>query len=134
MVQAPIFHVNGDDPEAVVFVTKMALDYRMEFNKDVVIDMVCYRKHGHSEADEPMSTQPIMYQQVRKHPGVRKLHTDRLIAEGVVTQEEADAIAKNYIDSLESNQGVAGTYTEHAKPQVLTEFHAIYWYRMDAPG
>lgn len=122
MVQAPIFHVNGDDPEAVVLVTKMALDFRMEFNKDVVIDMVCFRKHGHSEADDPMSTQPIMYQHVRKHPGVRKLHTDKLIAEGVVTQEEADAIAKNYIDSLESNEGVAGTHTEHANPKYLLNF------------
>ena len=122
MVQAPIFHVNGDDPEAVVFVTKLALDYRMEFNKDVVVDMVCYRKHGHSEADEPMSTQPIMYKQVQKHPGVRKLHTDKLIAEGVVTQQDADAIAKEYIDSLESNQGVAGTYTEHANPKYLLNF------------
>ena len=122
MVQAPIFHVNGDDPEAVVFVTKLALDYRMEFNKDVVVDMVCYRKHGHSEADEPMTTQPIMYKQVRQHPGVRKLHTDRLIAEGVVTQEEADAIAKHYIESLESNEGVAGTHTEHANPKYLLNF------------
>ncbi|HIF50243.1 MAG TPA: 2-oxoglutarate dehydrogenase E1 component [Thiotrichaceae bacterium] len=122
MVQAPIFHVNGDDPEAVVFVTRLALDFRMEFNKDVVVDMVCYRKHGHSEADDPMSTQPIMYQQVRKHPGVRKLHTDKLIAEGVITQEGADAIAKEYIDSLESNQGVAGTHAEHANPKYLIDF------------
>ncbi|MCZ6802936.1 MAG: 2-oxoglutarate dehydrogenase E1 component [Proteobacteria bacterium] len=122
MVQAPIFHVNGDDPEAVVLVTKIALDYRMEFNKDVVIDMVCYRKHGHSEADEPMATQPIMYQQVRKHPGVRKLHTDKLIAEGVITQEDADAIAKEYIDSLESNMGVAGTHAEHSNPEYLIDF------------
>jgi len=122
MVQAPIFHVNGDDPEAVVFVTKMALDFRMEFNKDVVIDMVCYRKHGHSEADDPISTQPLMYQQVRKHPGVRKLHTDRLIAEGVISQEDADKIAKEYIASLESNEGVAGTYAEHANPKYLIDF------------
>lgn len=122
MVQAPIFHVNGDDPEAVVFVTKLALDFRMEFNKDVVVDMVCYRKHGHSEADEPMTTQPVMYKQVRQHPGVRKLHTDKLIAEGIVTQEEADAIAEEYIESLESNQGVAGTYVEHANPKYLLNF------------
>lgn len=122
MVQAPIFHVNGDDPEAVVFVTKLALDYRMAFNKDVVIDMVCYRKHGHSEADEPMSTQPIMYQHIRQHPGVRKLHTDKLIAEGVITQEEADAIAKDYIESLESNRSVAGTHVEHANPKYLLNF------------
>ncbi len=122
IVQAPIFHVNGDDPEAVVFVTKMALDFRMEFNKDVVIDMVCYRKHGHSEADDPMSTQPVMYQQVRKHPGVRKLHTDKLIAEKIITQKDADAIAKEYIDSLESNVGVAGTHAEHANPKYLIDF------------
>jgi 2-oxoglutarate dehydrogenase E1 component len=122
MVQAPIFHVNGDDPEAVVLVTKLALDFRMEFNKDVVIDMVCYRKHGHSEADDPMSTQPLMYQQVRKHPGVRKLHTDKLIAEGVITQEGADAIANEYVDSLESNVGVAGTHAEHANPKYLIDF------------
>jgi 2-oxoglutarate dehydrogenase E1 component len=122
MVQAPIFHVNGDDPEAVVFVTKLALDFRMEFNKDVVIDMVCYRKHGHSEADDPMSTQPIMYQHVRKHPGVRQLHTDKLIAEGVITQNDADAIVKEYIDSLESNMGVAGTHAEHANPKYLIDF------------
>jgi 2-oxoglutarate dehydrogenase E1 component len=122
MVQAPIFHVNGDDPEAVVLVTKMALDFRMEFNKDVVIDMVCYRKHGHSEADDPMSTQPIMYQHVRNHPGVRKLHTDKLIAEGIVTQEEADAIAKEYINSLESDMPVAGTHAEHANPKYLIDY------------
>lgn len=122
IVQAPIFHVNGDDPEAVVLVTKIALDFRMEFNKDVVIDMVCYRKHGHSEADEPMATQPVMYQHIRKHPGVRKLHTDRLISEGVITQEEVDAIAKEYIDSLESNVGVAGTHAEHANPKYLIDY------------
>ncbi len=122
MVQAPIFHVNGDDPEAVVLVTRLALDFRMEFNKDVVIDMVCYRKHGHSEADDPMSTQPIMYQHVRKHPGVRKLHTDKLIAEGVITQNDADVIVKEYIDSLESNKGVAGTHAEHANPKYLIDF------------
>lgn len=122
MVQAPIFHVNGDDPEAVVLATKIALDFRMEFNKDVVIDMVCYRKHGHSEADDPISTQPLMYQQVRKHPGVRKKHTDKLIAEGVITQDGADSIAKEYIDSLESNMGVAGTYTEHANPKYLIDY------------
>ena len=122
MIQAPIFHVNGDNPEAVVLVTKIALDYRMQFNKDIVIDMICYRKHGHSEADEPMATQPIMYQHVRQHLDVRKLHTDKLIAEGIITQEEADAIADNYIDSLESNQGVAGTQAEHANPKFLIDY------------
>ena len=133
MVQAPIFHVNGDDPEAVVLATSIALDFRMEFNKDVVLDVICYRKHGHSEADEPMATQPIMYQHVRQHPGVRKLHTDRLIAEGVVTQEEADAIADEYIDSLESNRGVAGTHADNPNPKFLVDYSRFAETQWDDP-
>src|SRR5688572_30865025 len=86
MIEAPIFHVNGDDPQAVVFVTRLALEYRMKFHKDVVIDLVCYRRHGHNEADEPAATQPTMYQVIRKHPSVRKLYADRLIAEGVLQE------------------------------------------------
>ena len=134
MVQAPIFHVNGDDPEAVVLVTRLALEFRMQFNKDVVIDMVCYRKHGHSEADEPLATQPIMYQQVRKHPGVRKRHTDKLIAAGVITQAEADAIAADYIDSLESNRAVAGTRAEHANPKYLIDYSRFIETKWDHPA
>ena len=108
LVQAPIFHVNADDPEAVVFIAKLALDFRMEFKKDVVIDLVCYRKHGHSEADEPAATQPVMYQHIRNHPDVRELYTRKLIEEGVFTEDIAEEIARHYIESLESNQIVAG--------------------------
>lgn len=110
MVQAPIFHVNGDDPEAVAMVAQMAVDFRAEFNKDVVIDMICYRKHGHSEADEPAATQPIMYQHVRNHPGVRRIYTDRLIAAGIVTEGDAEAIASRYVDALENNFVVSRPY------------------------
>lgn len=119
MVQAPIFHVNGDDPEAVVFVAQLALDYRMEFNKDVVIDMICFRKQGHSETDEPAATQPIMYQHIRKHPGVRHLYTEKLIAEGIIEDEEVDEIVDLYIESLDHNRKVSGKHADN----VDTEFH-----------
>ena len=89
MVQAPIFHVNGDDPEAVLFVTRLAFDYRMKFNKDVVIDLVCYRRQGHNEADEPAVTQPMMYQKIRSHQPVRAMYADRLISDGVISPDQA---------------------------------------------
>src|ERR1700678_812445 len=92
MIEAPILHVNADDPEAVCFVIRFALDYRMKFHKDVVIDLVCYRRHGHNEADEPAATQPLMYQVIRKKPTVRQLYTDKLAAEGVLTAAAAAAM------------------------------------------
>jgi len=110
IVQAPIFHVNGDDPEAVSLVAQLALDFRMEFNKDVVIDMVCYRKHGHSEADEPAATQPIMYQHIRNHAGVRRVYTDKLVSEGVISAGEAEAMSTRYIDALEHDAVVSRPY------------------------
>lgn len=103
IVQAPIFHVNGDDPEGVALVAEIALDFRMEFNKDVVIDMICYRKHGHSEADEPAATQPIMYQHIRNHPGVRKIYTAKLIDEGVIAVGDAEEIIASYNVALHDN-------------------------------
>jgi 2-oxoglutarate dehydrogenase E1 component len=84
MAEAPIFHVNGDDPEAVALVTSIAVDYRKTFKKDVVVDIVCYRKLGHNEQDEPMVTQPLMYKKIQMHPGTRKLYADKLVAEGVL--------------------------------------------------
>ncbi len=122
MVQAPIFHVNGDDPEALTYIAKLALDFRMTFKKDVVIDMVCFRKHGHSEADEPVATQPVMYKKIKQHPGSRTIYTQKLIDEAVITTEDAEDIEKDYIDSLESNRGVAGTHAEHADPTFLIDY------------
>ena len=89
MVQAPIFHVNGDDPEAVMFVTQLALDYRNQFRKDVVVDIICYRRRGHNETDEPASTQPVMYKTIRNLPSTRTLYAQRLIEEGLLTQAES---------------------------------------------
>lgn len=95
MVQAPIFHVNGDDAEAVFIATQIALDYRNEFHKDVVIDLVCYRRHGHQEVDEPTATQPMMYKVIKKHPVPYKILAERLIEEGTITQAEVDACSKD---------------------------------------
>src|SRR5690606_39287016 len=80
MIEAPVFHVNGDDPEAVVYVTQLALDYRREFKHDVVIDIVCFRKLGHNEQDTPSLTQPLMYKRIGQHPGTRKLYAEKLVA------------------------------------------------------
>jgi 2-oxoglutarate dehydrogenase E1 component len=102
IVEAPIFHVNADDPEDVLFVTRLALRYRQRFHKDVVIDLVCYRRLGHNEADEPAATQPIMYRLVRQHPTVRKLYADRLIADGVLSAADAEALVGQYRQALDS--------------------------------
>ncbi|MGR9090032.1 MAG: 2-oxoglutarate dehydrogenase E1 component, partial [Gammaproteobacteria bacterium] len=122
IVQAQIFHVNGDDPEAVAFVAKIALDFRMEFNKDVVIDMICYRKHGHSEADEPAATQPIMYQHIRNHPGVRKIYTDKLVADGVIQPGEAEDMTAKYIASLDDNIVVSRPYANVTDTRFLINY------------
>ncbi len=104
MVEAPIFHVNADDPEAVCFVTRFALEYRMKFHKDVLIDLVCYRRHGHNEADEPAATQPLMYQIIRKKPTVRQLYADKLAAEGVLTAADAAAMMDQYRNGLDEGK------------------------------
>ena len=104
MVEAPIFHVNADDPEAVCFVTRFALEYRMKFHKDVVIDLVCYRRHGHNEADEPAATQPLMYQVIRKKPTARQIYAERLTAEGVLNAAEAAAMMEQYRTGLDEGK------------------------------
>jgi 2-oxoglutarate dehydrogenase E1 component len=104
MLEVPIFHVNADDPEAVVFVTRLALKYRLRFRKDVVIDLVCYRRHGHNEADEPAATQPTMYRIIRQHPTARRLYADQLIAAGVLTEAEAEAMFEQYRNGLDEGR------------------------------
>ena len=107
MVQAPIFHVNGDDPEACIFAVQLAVDYRMQFKKDVVIDLVCYRRRGHNEAEEPMKTQPLMYQAIRRHPTTRAIYAERLVAAGAATEGDVEALNGLYRFALDSGDRMA---------------------------
>ena len=120
MVQAPIFHVNADDPEAVAFVSRLALDYRNEFKRDVVIDLVCYRRHGHNEADEPNATQPLMYQKIKKHPTPRKLYADVLQQQNVAALEKSTFLINEYRDALDHGECVVKEY----RPMSL---HSVDW-------
>lgn len=107
MVHAPILHVNGDDPEAVVFASQLVLDYRREFGKDVVLDIVCYRRNGHNESDEPMATQPLMYQIIKKLPTTRTKYAEKLVQQGVITQEENVQYEEDYRIALDTGKDVA---------------------------
>ena len=109
MVHAPILHVNGDDPESVIFAAQLALDYRHEFGKDIIIDLFCYRRNGHNEADEPSATQPLMYAVIKKLPTTRTLYSQKLIAEGVITAEDATKYEDEYRESLDRGEYVANS-------------------------
>jgi 2-oxoglutarate dehydrogenase E1 component len=124
MLEAPIFHVNADDPEAVVFVTRQALAYRMKFHKDVVIDLVCYRRLGHNEADEPAATQPVMYAKIRQHPTARQLYADRLVAEGVISAADASAFLEQYRAGLD-----AGTSQVPSSLGLIGNKYTVDWSR-----
>ncbi|MDX9767668.1 MAG: 2-oxoglutarate dehydrogenase E1 component [Ectothiorhodospiraceae bacterium] len=126
MVNAPILHVNGDDPEAVVFVTQIALDYRMTFNKDVVIDLVCYRRHGHNEADEPAATQPVMYQRIKALPTTRALYAERLVQEGTLDAERAEQIRTRCRARLEEGQPMVPYLLDSSR---VHNTHAVDWSR-----
>ena len=128
-VQAPILHVNGDDPEAVTFACKMAIDFRQRFHRDVVIDMWCYRRFGHNEGDEPSFTQPLMYAQIRKHPRVSKIYGDRLIEQGVVTQDWIDGTATAFSDNLELEFEAGKTYKANQ-----ADWFAGRWSGLHAPA
>ena len=103
MIEAPVFHVNGDDPEAVCHVARLALEFRVRFQRDVVIDMVCYRKHGHNETDEPAFTQPLLYRKIAAHPPISAVFTRKLVADGTVTEAKSDAIRAEYSEALEKH-------------------------------
>jgi len=110
MIEAPIFHVNADDPEAVVSAARLALDYRMKFHKDVVIDLVCYRRHGHNEADEPAATQPLMYQAIRKHPTARQIYGRQLEQDGILDEGQAAQMAEDYRRGLDEGRPQARAF------------------------
>jgi 2-oxoglutarate dehydrogenase E1 component len=123
MVQAPIFHVNADDPEAVLFVTQLALDFRYEFKKDVVIDLFCYRRRGHNETDEPASTQPIMYAKVRQMPTTRALYADKMIAQGIVTEAEVDELNSSYRSALDTGSHVVKSLIKEPNVEMFVDWN-----------
>ena len=118
MIDAPVLHVNGDDPEAVVLCTQLALDYRQQFNQDVVVDIVCFRKLGHNEQDTPMLTQPLMYKKIAAHPGTRKLYGDKLVTQQVLPADGPDAMVAAYRAAMDAGR--------HTVDQVLTNFKSKY--------
>ncbi|MEE4163738.1 MAG: 2-oxoglutarate dehydrogenase E1 component [Woeseiaceae bacterium] len=118
MIEAPVFHVNGDDPESAIFVTRLALAYRQKFKKDVVIDLVCYRRHGHNEADEPSATQPFMYNRIRNQQTTRTLYADRLATEGVVKPADVTAMQDQYREKLDRGEPVP----EHTLGMIGNEY------------
>ena len=122
MLEVPIFHVNGDDPEAVCFVTEIAMEYRTKFQKDVVIDLICYRRLGHNEQDEPMVTQPLMYRRIHSHPTPRKVYADRLIKEGVISEADADKMVAEFRDALDHGYHTNKTILSNYKPPFETDW------------
>jgi multifunctional 2-oxoglutarate metabolism enzyme len=116
MTQLPIFHINGDDPEAAYRVLRIALDYRQEFNKDVVLDVIGFRRLGHNEGDEPSYTQPLMYARVKAHPGVRAVYAQRLMAEGVVTEEEVEQMVREAVERYERSHARAKEIVAQKQP------------------
>ncbi|WP_241667854.1 thiamine pyrophosphate-dependent enzyme, partial [Pseudomonas sp. Sample_24] len=122
MIQAPILHVNGDDPEAVLFVTQLAIDYRMQFKRDVVIDLVCYRRRGHNEADEPSGTQPLMYQQITKQRTTRELYADRLTQSGVMDAERVQAKVDEYRNALDNGLHVVKSLVKEPNKELFVDW------------
>ncbi len=129
MVGAPIFHVNGDDPEAVVHAMELALRFRQAFHRDVVVDLFCYRRHGHNEADEPMYTQPVLYRKIKDRPSVRKLYTRQLIDNGDLTRQEADAIARDFQSRLDQ----AYRYVKATQPDLGVQAFEDLWKGLNNP-
>jgi 2-oxoglutarate dehydrogenase E1 component len=122
MIQAPILHVNGDDPEAVLFVTQLAVDYRMQFKRDVVIDLICYRRRGHNEADEPSGTQPLMYQKIAKQRTTRELYADALVQSGTLSAEQVQARVDDYRTALDNGLHVVKSLVKEPNSELFVDW------------
>ena len=122
MIEAPVLHVNGDDPEAVVFATQMAMDFRAQFSKDVVVDIVCFRKLGHNEQDTPALTQPLMYKRIGEHPGTRKLYADRLEAQGLLASGDGDRLVKEFRAALDEGRLTSDPVLSNFKSKLEVEW------------
>ncbi len=122
MVQAPIFHVNADDPEAVLFVTQLALDFRNKFRKDVVVDLICYRRRGHNETDEPSATQPKMYSVIKSHKSTRALYAEKLADEGVISKADSDVLNSTYRDALDNGQHVVKSLVKEPSVELFVDW------------
>ncbi|MEZ5501905.1 MAG: 2-oxoglutarate dehydrogenase E1 component [Halioglobus sp.] len=129
MVQAPIFHVNADDPEAVLFVTQLAVDYRTEFKQDVVIDLVCYRRRGHNEADEPSVTQPLMYKKIAKHKTTQELYAEKLVAAGLVSESEVQAQVDRYRDALDRGAPLVSSLVSEPNKSLFVDWSPYLGHR-----
>ena len=134
MVQAPVFHVNGDDPEAVAFVAELAMKYRYLYHKDVVIDLVCYRRRGHNETDEPAATQPLMYQQVRRQPSTFTQYSEQLVKEQVLTQAESDARMSDYRERLDRGETVAPHMVSEPNSSLFVDWNPYIGHDWDVPA
>ena len=135
IIQAPIIHVNGDDPEMVIHAVKVACKYRSKFNKDIVLDLFCYRRRGHNEADDPSATQPLMYQKIKQHPSVVSQYEDILIKSGIMTKEFATNLKKNYRDSLEGDTTVAKNLANKSNNELWFDWEPyldnLWWDKVD---
>jgi len=122
MIEAPVLHVNGDDPDAVVFATQLAFDFRHEFRKDVVVDIVCFRKLGHNEQDTPAVTQPLMYKKISQHPGTRKVYADRLVTQGLITAEYGDELVAKFRSAMDEGRHSADPVLSNYKSKFAVDW------------
>ena len=134
MVQAPVIHVNADDPEAVLFVSRLAVEYRNEFHKDIVIDLVCYRRRGHNEADDPSITQPMMYSIIKKHPTTLNLYQEKLVSRGTVTSKECDERMNEFRTALDKGNVVARALVEEPNAGLFVDWNPYLNHDWDIPA